>query len=114
MSLQENRIPRDAAAAHSASSNQFPGRPAGDPHGRGLAFLGFLCALHVAPWEVSTYGGMALEAMVLSQSQQRGSSRHFGCGVMAGGPWKWPLLGSGGGGGIEWRMLIRLIVDAAA
>jgi len=114
--LQENRIPRDAAAAHSASSNQFPGRPAGDPHGRGLAFLGFLCALHGAvPREVRTYGfgGMALEAVVLSQPQQQGSTIAWGVA-----PWQraleWPLLGSGGGGGIEWRMLIRLIVDAAA
>ncbi|PUZ71090.1 hypothetical protein GQ55_2G287000 [Panicum hallii var. hallii] len=29
---------------------------------------------------------MALEAVVLSQSQQQGSSRRFGCGAMAGGP----------------------------
>ena len=81
-----------------------------------LAFLGFLCALHGAvPREVRTYGfgGMALEAVVLSQPQQQGSTIAWGVA-----PWQraleWPLLGSGGGGGIEWRMLIRLIVDAAA
>ena len=53
-----------------------------------LAFLGFLCALHGAvPREVRTYGfgGMALEAVVLSQSQQQGSSRRFGWGVA---PWQ--------------------------
>jgi len=56
---------------------------------------------------------MALEAVVLSQPQQQGSTIAWGVA-----PWQraleWPLLGSGGGGGIEWRMLIRLIVDAAA
>ena len=54
--------------AQPAPINSPTGRPA-IRHGRDLAFLGFLCTLHgAAPWEVRTYGGMALDAVVLSQS----------------------------------------------